>query len=285
MLQTHVNKTGSAGAMPALPAPFASHTRAIAMNRRISLALSILGLVLLLGAPLVYWATSRSDASAGNVAEIEAALTPASPAAPGAPETPGVAGPGVGSDSASTTTADPADPEPAPAPAITVAPLTLSPITPVPTPTGLRIDDLGVAAPIDPYGIDEDGQMDVPDNVTDVAWYQWGPSPGEGGSAVLAAHVDLAGQGAGVFFDLDTLDPGATVLVDFDNGETQAFEVVARQTYDKDQLPLDVIFSREGPAVLTLITCGGGFDRSSRRYDSNVVVYAVPVDLPTGAVS
>ena len=31
-----------------------------------------------------------------------------------------------------------------------------------------------------------------------------------------------------------------------------------------------------GPPALVLITCGGDFDRSIRRYRSNVVVTAVP---------
>lgn len=127
-----------------------------------------------------------------------------------------------------------------------------------------------------PYGVDGNGQMDVPDNVTDVAWYEYGPRPGEAGSAVLAAHVDLAGRGYGVFFDLRELDVGDTIIVIGADTTEYPFRVVARAAYDKDTLPLDVIFSREGPPVLTLITCGGGFSRG--RYDSNVVVYAVPDD-------
>jgi hypothetical protein len=58
---------------------------------------------------------------------------------------------------------------------------------------------------------------------------------------------------------------------------------VARTTYEKNELPLDIIFSREGPPVLTPITCGGGFNSEIGRYDSNVVVYAVP-DLGTHPV-
>jgi sortase (surface protein transpeptidase) len=122
--------------------------------------------------------------------------------------------------------------------------------------------------------------MDVPDNTRDVAWYRYGPRPGEPGSAVLAAHVDLAGQGRGVFFSLQSLEPGEVVVVTFDDGSAVRFRVEARVTYAKEELPLEVIFSREGPPVLTLVTCGGRFDRSASRYDSNVVVYAIPVDGP-----
>jgi hypothetical protein len=148
----------------------------------------------------------------------------------------------------------------------------------LPAPVLLEIPAIGVDAPIDPYGVNAaTGDMEVPENVSDVAWYRHGPRPGESGSAVLAAHVDLFGQGPGVFFDLIDLEPGQVISVRFDDGSTSDFQVHARTTYRKDELPVDAIFSRGGPSVLTLITCGGGFDSSSRHYDSNVVVYAVPI--------
>jgi sortase (surface protein transpeptidase) len=144
-------------------------------------------------------------------------------------------------------------------------------------PTDLRIEAIGVAAEIRPYGVDHDTrQMDVPDNVVDVGWYEYGSSPGEPGSAVLAAHVDLAGQGRGVFFDLHRLEPGDPIEIQFDDGSEATFSVRAKATYLKSDLPSEVIFSRSGPPVLTLVTCGGGFESSISRYDSNVVVYAWP---------
>lgn len=155
-----------------------------------------------------------------------------------------------------------------------------------PMPVDLFISAIDVEAPIDPYGVDPDSElMDVPDNVTDVAWYEHGPSPGEPGSAVLAAHVDLRGQGPGVFFDIDDLEPGDLIEVRFDDGSRQDFEVTATATYPKSELPLDVIFSRSGPATLTLITCGGVFDPDASSYDSNVVVYATPAAPETPALA
>jgi hypothetical protein len=100
----------------------------------------------------------------------------------------------------------------------------------------------------------------------------------------LAAHVDLRNQGPGVFFDIRDLEPGDLVEVTFDDGSQQGFEVTATATYPKTELPLDAIFSRSGPAVLTLITCGGAFDPDASRYDSNVVVYATPADPQTPPV-
>jgi hypothetical protein len=147
-------------------------------------------------------------------------------------------------------------------------------------PVKLTMASIEVDAPVIATGIDSDsGQMAVPGNVSEVAWYQFGPRPGERGSAVLAAHVDLAGQGPGVFFRLRELAPGDIIEVEFSDGSAQVFRIEARTTYSKEELPLETIFAREGLPVLTLITCGGSFSESSRRYDSNVVAYAVPVQI------
>lgn len=213
-----------------------------------SLALVLVGAIALI----------PDSTTSGDIESVEAALRP-STSAPVLPLT----------EPSPTTTVPPAEPVPT-----QDIEQELPPIAP---PIGLRIDSLGVDAPVDPYGVDRaTGQMAVPDNVTDVGWYEYGPRPGEPGSSVLAAHVDLAGSGPGVFFDLRTLVEGDRITVLHEDGSESPFRVVARSTYEKEELPLEVIFSREGPSVLTLITCGGGFNSNVSRYDSNVVVYAVP---------
>lgn len=191
--------------------------------------------------------------------------------------------------STTTDTDTPDDTETPPAPStVPVRSGVLSENSPVEgtVPVGLTIPSIDVEAPVIATGVDaRTGQMEVPNNVSDVAWYEFGPRPGEVGSAVLAAHVDLAGQGPGVFFDLRDVEPGDVVVVSFSDGSSTPFRVEARTVYKKDELPVDVIFSRQGPPVLTLVTCGGGFSESSRSYDSNVVVYAVPLEAETGDVA
>lgn len=211
------------------------------------------------------WLLTRPQAEVGDATSVEQALT-------------------------TTTTG-----VPTPDPAAALQPETSPPPAPPPTtiprftigeqaqghdrvPLALRIPALGVEAPIVPAGVERSGEMEVPRNVSDVGWYKHGSAPGEAGSAVLAAHVDLASQGRGVFYDLRTLEPGDLIYVTFDDGTIDAFRAEARTIYDKTELPVDAIFSRQGPPVLTLITCGGGFNRSLQSYDSNVVVYAVPLD-------
>ena len=216
--------------------------------------LASVGLIALAGFSLL-----SNQTSSGDVAAVEDALRPETPAPVELGPPPTTEAPPANDEDAAGESA----PEPEP--------------VPIADPVGLRIDKLDVDAPVDAYGVDQrTGEMAVPDNATDVGWYKFGPSPGETGSAVLAAHVDLASSGPGVFFDLDTLSEGDRIVVSYADGSEMGFRVLARVTYEKEELPLDVIFSREGPPVLTLITCGGGFNRNIARYDSNVVVYAVP---------
>ena len=225
--------------------------------------------VLLLGISLGVWALSRPSAEAGDPAAVEQALS-TSVIEPITPPTPPIP---------ITSVPDSTQPEPAPSqpttPQFTIG---VHPEGHNRVPVTLRIPAIGVEATVKPAGVEADGEMEVPGNVTEVGWYKYGSAPGESGSAVLAAHVDLAGSGPGVFFDLRLVEPGDIILVDLDDDTTLTYRAEARTVYDKDDLPTEAIFSRQGPQILTLVTCGGGFNQSLRSYDSNVVVYAVPLD-------
>jgi sortase (surface protein transpeptidase) len=153
---------------------------------------------------------------------------------------------------------------------------------PTAVPERLRIEEIDVEAPIVTVGVEDDGEMEVPEDVGDIGWYRHGPAPGEPGTAVVAGHVDSREQGRGAFFDLRRVDVGARVEVTDSAGDVQRFEVVARRTYDKATLPADELFSRTGPSQLVLITCGGDFDREAGSYRENVVLYAQPSTPPQG---
>lgn len=223
---------------------------------------------------LATFALTRASNQAGNAATIEQALAGSTGLSP-EPSPPAESSPGQ---------PDEAEPE-AVTPSLPRFTISQGPELPGRIPVSLRIPALGQQADIIPAGVEQNGDMEVPDNVRDVAWYRYGAAPGEPGSSVLAAHVDLAGQGPGVFFELRELGPGSVIYIQFDDGTTEAYRTEARTIYNKQDLPTEAIFSREGPPVLTLITCGGNFNRSIRSYDSNVVVYAVPVDTPSPATT
>ena len=142
-------------------------------------------------------------------------------------------------------------------------------------PRQLRIDAIGVSAPIVPVGVTR-GTAQIPADVDTVGWYRFGGRPGRSGSTVLLAHVSSGTQGPGVFFLLQELAPGDAVIVEMRNGSSAAYRVIARRSYAKEALP-GRLFSGMGPEVLTLVTCGGRFSEASGRYEENVVVYAVPI--------
>jgi hypothetical protein len=146
-------------------------------------------------------------------------------------------------------------------------------------PARLRIPSIRVDATVDPAAVDPaTNDFDVPPSVDRVGWYRFGPGLTAGaGSVVVAGHVDAAGQGAGAFFRLRELAVGARVELVGPDAQVHAFRVVARETYRKSAIPLDRYFARDGPLRLTLITCGGPFDRRTGHYRDNVVVTAEPV--------
>ncbi|HSJ47033.1 MAG TPA: sortase [Euzebyales bacterium] len=146
------------------------------------------------------------------------------------------------------------------------------------TPTSLDIDAIGIDdAPVDAVGVESDGSMEIPVDVSRIGWYEYGPAPGdETGSAVLTAHIDSRTQGRGVFYDLDAVEAGDTVGVGMSDGTTRTFVVDEIRQIPKVDLPTGDIFRRDGRARLALITCGGTFDPSSRHYLDNLVVLATP---------
>jgi hypothetical protein len=143
------------------------------------------------------------------------------------------------------------------------------------SPRSIQIGDLALENPIRAVGIEDDGQLEVPDE-TEVGWYQYGSAPGLPGSTVLAAHVSW-NRKIGPFHDLGALEPGARVDVVAEDGSTRVYEVVERAVYDKDELPIDRIWRTTGDETLVLITCGGSYNPDIRRYRQNIVVYAVPI--------
>lgn len=153
------------------------------------------------------------------------------------------------------------------------------PPTNLPVPVAIRIDAISVdTGNVIPIGVDDKGELDIP-GAKEVGWYQLGQRPGQPGATVLAAHVSWMGQ-AGVFARLGRLEPGAEIFVRLSDGSEGRYVAMERTMYDKQALPYDRIWTREGQEVLVLITCGGQFNPDIRRFRENIVVYAVPVPAP-----
>lgn len=148
-------------------------------------------------------------------------------------------------------------------------------------PTKLSFPALHIATSLGPpRGLKANGTIeDAPLSGPDWAlpwWYDQGPSPGQGGSAVLLGHVDsAAGRGhLGVFFHLGNAKPGEHLDVTLADHTVTHWSVTAATLYPDGHFPDAVVYNPAGPPTLRLVTCGGKFDPSTGEYQSAVVVTA-----------
>ncbi|MEU8538535.1 class F sortase [Streptomyces sp. NPDC048717] len=151
-------------------------------------------------------------------------------------------------------------------------------------PRRVEIPSIGVAAPVVPRGLDDDGAVEPPPYETPetVGWYEDGAPPGAPGAALLVGHVDTE-TGPAVFYGLSAVRPGAEVAVTRSDGSVARFTVDDVQVLPRDGFDPRAAYGRRlpGRAELRLITCGGAFDRASGAYTANVVVSAYLSDAST----
>jgi len=144
-------------------------------------------------------------------------------------------------------------------------------------PVRLRISKIGVDVSFVELGVTENQEIEIPTGYEEVGWYKHGPTPGELGPAVVLGHVDSK-DGPAVFFSLGQLNPGDRVEIDRDDGTTAEFEVKTLERYEQKNFPTSLVYGDIDHAGLRLITCSGSYDRESKRYDHNLVVYAELVE-------
>ncbi len=138
----------------------------------------------------------------------------------------------------------------------------------------LEAPTIGVEAPLVAVGFVEtgryEGQMEVPADVSEVGWYEYGGSFGAG-NTVLAGHISRPGE-RGVFYSLKDLELGDPVTVKADS-RAVTYTVTRVATYPKTEFPAEAVFLGDGSAALVLVTCGGAFDQGARSYVDNVIVW------------
>lgn len=146
---------------------------------------------------------------------------------------------------------------------------------PEPLPSQVTIPSIDVSSELLHLGLNDDGTVAVPegDDVDSAAWFDGSPRPGAVGPAVIEGHVDSQ-NGPSVFYDLVTLEPGAEVSVDREDGTEVTYVVDRLETYPKDEFPTLAVYGNTDGPELRLITCGGLWDPETGHYRDNTVVYA-----------
>jgi len=149
------------------------------------------------------------------------------------------------------------------------------PVLPRSLPVSLRIPAIDVQSTVVQLGTNPDHTIQVPplDQVMQAGWYKNSPTPGEMGPAVIVGHVDSHVQ-EGVFFRLHELKAGDQILVSRQDGSTATFVVTKTVEDPKSQFPTDQVYGDTTDSELRLITCGGQFDKTTKSYLSNIIVFA-----------
>ena len=147
-------------------------------------------------------------------------------------------------------------------------------------PTHVTIPALNVDTTVVTVGLDEERAVEVPENIDIVGWYEHAAAPGsQAGSAVLVGHRDGSGGTRGAFYSIGNLEIGERVEVATEFGSALQYEVVSRELIDNRDFDANAarLFAVDGSPRLTLITCGGLYDRKNGGYQANIVVTAEPI--------
>ncbi len=122
------------------------------------------------------------------------------------------------------------------------------------TPLYLYIPSINLLSPVQGVGVNERGNMDVPDGRTNnVGWYERGVIPGGTGTAVLDAHNTAA------FSKLNKVPVGADIYVYTSTGNWLHFVTTQANTYSMNTLSPATLFEPTNRQMqkLNLITCAG----------------------------
>lgn len=174
-----------------------------------------------------------------------------------------------------------AGPSSSPTTTPTTAPTTVSnvvgPVLPASLPQTISIPAIGVQSNLLTLGRTAAGALAVPLpglSYNLPGWYQYSPTPGSLGPAIIAGHVDSAADGPSVFYRLGALKPGDIVRVHRADGRTASFTINTVRRYSKSEFPTALVYGNTNNAALRLITCGGPFNTSTGHYEDNIIVWA-----------
>ena len=138
--------------------------------------------------------------------------------------------------------------------------------TPRPTPPlgdsayRIIIEKIGVDAPVDTYGLDENAIPEVPtgdDAAQVVAWYNFSAQPGTGSNAVFAGHVTWFGPA--VFYSLTSVARGDVIKLRNEQGTELAYTVSSVFSVDPNDPDSLKVMHPTDKDVITIITCDGVF--------------------------
>jgi LPXTG-site transpeptidase (sortase) family protein len=140
-------------------------------------------------------------------------------------------------------------------------------------PSRLIIPSLNIDANIQHVGLDHKGNVGIPNNFSDVAWYEESVIPGHSGVAVISGHLDNGIKLPGVFKNLQKIKIGDSVNIIDANNITEEYIVNNIKELPYNAKIDQVLFDADVPTI-SLITCDGSWIESSKTYGYRVIIYA-----------
>lgn len=140
-------------------------------------------------------------------------------------------------------------------------------------PTELIIPAIKVKASVEPVGVLEDGQMDVPKHTDIVGVLHPGVLAGEPGNMVMDGHVDSY-TGPAIFFNLKKLKPGDSIIVRDHAKQKLTYIVEAVESYPTSEAPVERVFGDTTEHRLNLVTCSGKYSRKKKEHEQRLIVFA-----------
>lgn len=139
-------------------------------------------------------------------------------------------------------------------------------------PKFIRLPTIQVSGFIQKVDVDQNNEVAVPNNIHMAGWFKDSMAPGEMGLSIIDGHIDGRTM-PGIFQHLIKLKPGDEYTVEMGDGSIKHYLVRRVVAVDAGEAA-NVLFSQD-PRVksqLNLITCGGSFDKKTRKYDQRVIV-------------
>jgi sortase (surface protein transpeptidase) len=143
-------------------------------------------------------------------------------------------------------------------------------------PRYLRISKIKVDARIKRLGALVNNNLDAPNNIYDVGWYENSAKPGEDGTMLLDGYI-AGPTKRGVFYSLGNLQNGDKIDLERGDGKVITYKVVKQQLYDSDKVDMKSILNSAEPGKpgLNLITYSTRFDVSTNKFEQRLVIFAV----------
>ncbi|KZR59348.1 class F sortase [Bacillus badius] len=109
---------------------------------------------------------------------------------------------------------------------------------------------------ITPVGLDEYGHIKTVENAHEIVWYAIKGVNVH--NIILAAHKDYRGE-IGAFYDSDRWEKGEELIIEYENGNREVFELKRKYSFRPEETPENVMKVDEGEYRVTVMTCYGKF--------------------------